>query len=166
MTNDEQREIINRIVYNLLDTLSDGTVTKKFKKLYEGGINAKNIDKNLRNIEAIGLPNIADNVLDDSGDIRKSFMTEKTFTIEVNGKEETQTTEEPDNVKLSETTNRATALTYAYALFIELDKLYNKIDGGSQEKTISDLEKRIETLESEIKILRSSITLGKGKGKL
>ena len=54
MTNDDQRALINRIVYNLIDTLSDGEkVTKKFKKLYEGGQGAKTLIKKLETLKQL-----------------------------------------------------------------------------------------------------------------
>ena len=54
MTNDDQRALINRIVYNLIDTLSDGEkVTKNFKKLYEGGQGAKTLIKKLETLKQL-----------------------------------------------------------------------------------------------------------------
>lgn len=161
MTSDNQRAMINRIVYNLIDTLSDGEkVTKKFKKLYEGGQGAKNVDKKIRDVEAIGLPNIPDNVMED-GKIKSEFMTTKTFTTEVNGEVIKKTEEEPDSNKLAETTNRATALTYAYALFTELNKIQDELDDKTQK--ISNLESKVSNLENEIKSLKSTIQAIKTK---
>ena len=161
MTSDNQRAMINRIVYNLIDTLSDGEkVTKKFKKLYEGGQGAKNVDKKIRDVEAIGLPNIPDNVME-GGKIKAEFMTTKTFTTEVNGEVIKKTEEEPDSNKLAETTNRATALTYAYALFTELNKIQDELDDKTQK--ISNLESKVSNLENEIKSLKSTIQAIKTK---
>ena len=161
MTSDNQRAMINRIVYNLIDTLSDGEkVTKKFKKLYEGGQGAKNVDKKIRDVEAIGLPNIPDNVMKD-GKIKSEFMTTKTFETEVNGEVIKKTEEEPDSNKLAETTNRATALTYAYALFTELNKIQDELDDKTQK--ISNLESKVSNLENEIKSLKSTIQAIKTK---
>ena len=161
MTSDNQRAMINRIVYNLIDTLSDGEkVTKKFKKLYEGGQGAKNVDKKIRDVEAIGLPNIPDNVMED-GKIKAEFMTTKTFETEVNGEVIKKTEEEPDSNKLAETTNRATALTYAYALFTELNKIQDELDDKTQK--ISNLEAKVSNLENEIKSLKSTIQAIKTK---
>lgn len=154
MTNDQQRAMINRIAYNILDTVEGKKVTKEFKKLYEGGIGAKNIDKKILNTDAIGLPNIADNVMED-GKIKDKFMTSTTHTTEVNGETISETVEEPDGDKMAEVTNRAIAITYAYAIFIELNRVQDELD--AKDTKIASLEKEIESLKSDIKYLKSKI---------
>ena len=167
MTSDNQRAMINRIVYNLIDTLSDGEkVTKKFKKLYDGGQGAKNVDKKIKDVEAIGLPNIVDNVMK-NGKIKDEFLTSeyKYTEMEINGVKETVRSEEPvtepNTDKMAETTNRATALTYAYALFTELNKIQDELDDKTQK--ISNLESKVSNLENEIKSLKSTIQTIKTK---
>lgn len=154
MTNDQQRAMINRIAYNILDTVEGKKVTKEFKKLYEGGIGAKNVDKKILNTDAIGLPNIADNVMED-GKIKDKFMTSTTHTTEVNGETKSETVEEPDGDKMAEVTNRAIAITYAYAIFIELNRVQDELD--AKDTKIASLEKEIESLKSDIKYLKSKI---------
>ena len=154
MTNDQQRAMINRIAYNILDTVEGKKITKEFRKLYEGGIGAKNIDKKILNTDAIGLPNIADNVMED-GKIKDKFMTSTTHTAEVNGETISETVKEPDGDKMAEVTNRAIAITYAYAIFIELNRVQDELD--AKDTKIASLEKEIESLKSDIKYLKSKI---------
>lgn len=166
MTNDQQRAMINRIAYALLDTLDGKDVTKEFKKLYTGGIGAKNVDKKIRDTEAIGLPNLADNVMDGDKIKDKFLKTEYKYTeMEINGKTQTVKSDkpitEPDSDKMAEVTNRATAITYAYALFIELNRVQDELD--AKEKKITTLESKVSSLESEISSLKSTISKIKTK---
>ena len=94
----------------------------------------------------------------DGDKIKSKFMTSKKHTTEVNGETKSSTTEEPDNEKMAEATNRALALTHAYALFIELNRIQDEQDVQdgrlvTLETNVADLQKRVKTLENKVSTL-------------
>ena len=91
----------------------------------------------------------------EDGKIKDKFMTPTTHTTEVNGETISETVEEPDGDKMAEVTNRAIAITYAYAIFIELNRVQDELD--AKDTKIASLEKEIESLKSDIKYLKSRI---------
>lgn len=140
MTLEQRQEIINRIVYRLTDkevrgvTVEKNGITRAFKKSYtsEKDGNGK-ADKKITSLEYIGLSNISKNVMGDDGTVKSEFNK--------NG--------EIDKDKVSEVTNRAMAVTYAYALELELEAVYEELN--KRDTKITELEKRISALEKKIK---------------
>lgn len=161
MIKDNQRLIINRIVDYLINTIDNKDVTKEFFKMYSpsGETNVKNQDKSMiKDVTSLGLPDLGDNVMKDDK-IKDAFMKPPYYpetTMKIDGKEQTvkspDPVTEPDNEKMADVTNRATAITHAFAILQELIPIYDTLD--EYKKKIEELESKVSKLESEVKKLK------------
>lgn len=182
--NDDRRQMFNRIVDYILGIGANGDASKEFVNRYNDGPKTNTARKEYLPDDpdsppssenppiALGLPNIADNVMDEDGKLKEEFNTEETTIIEVPDLESSYTVKEKnedgeevevtkygtkreevvsvvlDTEKLSKVTNLATAMTYAFALFNELDRVQDELD--EKTKLIEGLEERIALLEREV----------------
>lgn len=158
MTTEQKRELINRVADTLLD--DSGKVTSDYKKTYgTTTVGASKVKKAYTEIDYIGIPNIEKNIVDvdsKTGDkkIKSKFLKSEYMTTEVNGKkvQSKEKVETPNTEAMSVVTNKAQALTTAYAMLLEFEKVYEDLD--KKQKQISDLEAKIKSLETEIKNLK------------
>lgn len=143
MDKDQQRLIVNKICNHLLDMLDNNkNVTSEFNKMYDpqGETNVKNRNKSLiKDIISIGLPDLGNNVMD-GDEIRDKFKDK-------NGS--------PDKEKMADVTNRAAAITHAFAILQELIPIHDTVD--DYKKRIEDLESKVSKLESDVKYLKNRI---------
>lgn len=182
--NDDRRQMFNRIVDYILGIGANGDASKEFVNRYNDGLKTNTARKEYLPDDpdsppssknppiALGLPNIADNVMDEDGKLKEEFNTEETTIIEVPDLEKPYTVKENnedgeevevikygtkeeevvsvvlDTEKLSKVTNLATAMTYAFALFNELDRVQDELD--EKTKLIEGLEERIALLERDV----------------
>lgn len=165
MTKDNQRLIINRIVDYLVNTIDNKDVTKEFFKMYSpsGEVNIKNQDKAMiKNVTALGLPDLGDNVMENDK-IKSAFVKPPYYPeteMEIDGKKQTVKAPEPvegdpDNEKMADVTNRATAITHAFAILQELIPIHDTLD--EYKNRIEELESKVSKLESEVRNLKAKV---------
>lgn len=94
---------------------------------------------------------IEEPVLDSEGNPKIDKETGKPITVKKTT-EESMKIEEPNNKAMSEITNRATAITHAFAILQELIPIYDTLD--EYKKKIEELESKVSKLESEVKKLK------------
>ena len=123
---------------NLGNNVMDGD---KIKEVYK----SKNIKTTEVTIEEPVLDDKGEPVLDDKG---KPITVKKTT-------EESMEVEEPNSKAMSEITNRATAITHAFAILQELIPIHDTLD--EYKKRIEELESKVSKLESEVRNLKAKV---------
>lgn len=165
MIKDNQRLIVNRIVDYLINTIDNKDVTREFFKMYSppGEANVKNQDKSMiKNVTALGLPDLGDNVMENDK-IKSAFVKPPYYPeteVEIGGKKQTVKSSEPvegdpDNEKMADVTNRATAITHAFAILQELIPIHDTLD--EYKNRIEELESKVSKLESEVRNLKAKV---------